>query len=260
MIIDNYNIKRETIKGAEHGYFNTVRGEDRIFALYGLHHKLREQLKRVPTLAEYMTAYLEEWRKFLRERGVKSGQRGRTKDFDLNDYFKLKPFIEERAFKAYRSINIEDQVEQHIKALYPSARIYSHKLIDMIMGVDIVTQIENKKGEEVYLYIHVLDANTEEMAKAKKKNKRIKFKDDAEKWHVYDRDFDSVSHCYFLYNGKETTGMITVEKTNVQGFIEKELKRSESGGFDNPIEKGSMIQMIAFKNAVDKSERGEKTA
>lgn len=105
-----------------------------------------DELGRIPTQDEFVERTVELTREWLVREKLKRNPNAMNLVFD--DV--LVQAIKNRQGRGYLSIVSEMYTVALIKEMYPEAKVYTHDMLDLIMGVDIVMEYKGKR-----FYIHV---------------------------------------------------------------------------------------------------------
>lgn len=105
-----------------------------------------DELGRIPTQDEFVERTVELTREWLIREKLKRNPNAMNLVFD--DV--LVQAIKNRQGRGYLSIVSEMYTVALIKEMYPEAKVYTHDMLDLIMGVDIVMEYKGKR-----FYIHV---------------------------------------------------------------------------------------------------------
>jgi len=131
--------------------------------------------------------------------------------------------IENRLARTWRSKLIEFHTEMRLKELYPSARVISSHMIDLILGVDIVVEIGGQR-----FYLHLLKNSTYSNASAKNKSKLgyliEGYRDGQPVTATYKREFEHSSHLFLKFDMEETFTTKTINGNVL--FKDDYLKRT----------------------------------
>lgn len=160
---------------------------------------LCEELHRIPTHQEYIDRAVELTEEWWMKETLKGNPHIRGLEFDEV----MKQAVRNRQGRGYLSLVNEVHTVALLKELYPSAKIITHDLLDLVLGVDIVMEYKGKR-----LYFHVYKNSFYGRKAFHKKENRGGMKDSNDKFVKYHRDFSCDTSLMYDMTDTDTTKIL----------------------------------------------------
>lgn len=178
---------------------------------------LCEELHRIPTHQEYIDRAVE----LTEEWWMKESLRGNTHIRGLVFDDVMKQAVRNRQGRGYLSLVNEVHTVALLKELYPSAKIITHDLLDLVLGVDIVMEYKGKR-----IYFHVYKNSFYGRKAFHNKEHRGGMKDSNNKFVKYHRDFSCDTSLMYDTTDTDTTKILNGIPLFTEDYITHVIDRA----------------------------------
>lgn len=196
------------------------------------------RLKRIPTQKEYVDLGTELTASWWINAQLNRDYRIKGLSFDGV----IVEACRERMARSYLSIINEIHTHLLLKELYPTAKIITHNVIDLVLGVDIIMELDNRR-----YYIHILkDSKFSIDSYYSKENHGGLFKDG--NYYKYKRDF--TGDILLTYTTKDSVKCITLRdiplfrREYLKEYIDNTISNANYG--DCMDKRGKLDQLNDF--------------